>query len=121
MLSFVFIIYAALALFVVRTTAYSQKEHDCRDKSICLTSFVFCGVTHGKQGCDYGENEFPIHSDLDRNTGYGVIDMYEEYNITWKNADPNYAVNFTWSFGTYYTQIEWSISMCFLAGKWFLS
>ena len=100
MLSFVSILYAALALFVARTTAYSQRDNKCCDNVVCLTSLVFCGLD---KSCDFGKNEYSISSDLNRATGYGVLGLYETYDITWKNADPHYPVNITWTFGTYDT------------------
>lgn len=91
-------LYAAVAVFAVQAAAWSQSDNDCADNQLCLTSLVFCD--RGGHGCDFREHEYSIQSDLDnRNTGFAVLYIGEEYNITWKNAVSNQPVNVSWTFG----------------------
>ncbi|KAM0425957.1 hypothetical protein ACHAPT_008896 [Fusarium lateritium] len=69
-------------------------ERNCENR-LCLTSFRWCDSSP----CDFPDNIFPVHSDLDdRNTGYGVILGTEEYNITWIHADSDHPVSIEWRF-----------------------
>ncbi|KAH7368598.1 hypothetical protein B0T11DRAFT_350152 [Plectosphaerella cucumerina] len=96
------------ALSALSHTALASER--CEDKQgICLTSFRWCDVSP----CDFPENVYPLHSDLGRNVGYGVLDESENYTISWTGAHTDRQVLVGWNFGTprhavgQYPNIRW--------------
>jgi hypothetical protein len=99
------------ALSALSHTALASER--CEDKQgICLTSFRWCDVSP----CDFPENVYPLHSDLGRNVGYGVLDESENYTISWTGAHTDRQVLVGWGFGTprhavgQYPNIRWEKS-----------
>lgn len=88
----------------------------CDDKDgICLTSFRWCDVNP----CEFPENMYPLHEDLDRTTGYAILDEWENYTVSWTGARSGEHVQVRWGLGmptgqmhdSHYPRVSWGKSM----------
>jgi hypothetical protein len=113
---------ATLALLGAAAAAAFDPHVDlpCEEEGICLTSFVWCSPDHADCYFPEGAVSFdPRHS-----VPVAVLSRSGQYEISWKNADPELPVLVEWLFaveafpaiGSPSDKLEsqWSVSKCLL-------
>lgn len=71
-------------------------DHTCRDPGVCLTSFIWCS-SETSRDCSYPPNSDALSPGAD----FAVLYMGEDYDISWRDADPDLPVHIEWRFQTF--------------------
>lgn len=112
--------FASLVLFIATTIHHVQASYDPAARTcdyICLTSFHWCSTSavsdSGMTGCSFPAYAYPYFN-RDSGSNPAMLLFSEDYNITWKAADPDYPVLIEWSFpnnsALSTTSVQWGVN-----------
>lgn len=70
-------------------------DKHCEDKEFCLTSFIWCERQNDDGNCEYPSGVYPYRRGA--NVGRAIVEWSRDYNLTWRNTDPDYPVLVEWT------------------------